>query len=198
MQRIPPLPLVLGLSLLSPALLAAQPVPPARLGATVRPLSLPEALRLAAGASEVVRIAGARYEQADAEVDRAASGYWPQISGSASYTRTLASQFEAFQADEDAPAPVTCDDFTANPGLPLDSRVDSLEAAVDCMSRVNPLASLGQLPFGQANQWNFGLQGSWMLFDGFRTAAGVAGAEAARQAALVGVTAEEASWMKIQ
>lgn len=51
-------------------------------------------MRLAESRSEEVRIAHARLAGAAAQVSRAKSERWPQIAGSASYTRTLASEFE--------------------------------------------------------------------------------------------------------
>lgn len=76
---------VLAASLLA-APATAQPAPAA--------LSLEEALRSAQRASEQVAVARAQVEQARAQVDSARSGYLPTVNGSASYSRTLRTQFE--------------------------------------------------------------------------------------------------------
>ena len=59
-----------------------------------RMLSLAEALELAEGASENVGIARAAVERARGERQQARSDYFPQLTGSATYTRTLESQFD--------------------------------------------------------------------------------------------------------
>ena len=63
--------------------------------AQVRRLTLDEALSLGANASEAVGIARAGVERALGQQQQARSELFPQLSGSASYTRTLASQFSA-------------------------------------------------------------------------------------------------------
>jgi outer membrane protein TolC len=57
-------------------------------------LSLEEALRIAAGESETVWVAEAGVLRAVGNTRIARSGFFPQLNGSASYTRTLRSQFE--------------------------------------------------------------------------------------------------------
>ena len=60
--------------------------------------------------------------------------------------------------------------FTAQPGAA--GRLDSLEAAVECVSRFGAAGGGGfeNLPFGRPNAYNFGLSLSQRLFDGGRTA----------------------------
>lgn len=57
-------------------------------------LSLDDALRIAAGESETVWVAEAGVMRAVGNQRIARSGFFPQITGSAAYTRTLRSQFE--------------------------------------------------------------------------------------------------------
>src|SRR5690606_11417389 len=59
-----------------------------------RPLSLEEALAAAGVESEEIAVAEAGVLSADAEVQRATAARLPQLGASASYSRTLASQFE--------------------------------------------------------------------------------------------------------
>ena len=56
-------------------------------------LSLSDALRIAAGESETVWVAEAGVMRAVGNERSARSGFFPQVSGSADYTRTLRSQF---------------------------------------------------------------------------------------------------------
>ncbi len=62
-----------------------------------RQMTLIEALELAEQKSEAVGIAKADVARAQGERRRARSSYFPQLSGSASYTRTLRSQFSALE-----------------------------------------------------------------------------------------------------
>ncbi|MET0399822.1 MAG: hypothetical protein ABW277_23745, partial [Longimicrobiaceae bacterium] len=59
-----------------------------------RPLSLEEALRLSSSTSEQVEIARAGITRARGSLLQARSAALPQLNGSASYSRALASQFE--------------------------------------------------------------------------------------------------------
>lgn len=71
----------------------APPTPPA--GATTpATLSIDEALRAAEPASEAIDAARADVDRASAQVGAARSGWYPQVNGTASYTRTLKSEFE--------------------------------------------------------------------------------------------------------
>ena len=79
---------LIALSVLAPALCAAQTSSPAR------PLSLEAALALAEEKSEQVEIARAGVSRAAAEEARARSEWFPQLSLTASYDRTLATEFE--------------------------------------------------------------------------------------------------------
>jgi outer membrane protein TolC len=137
-----------------------------------RALSLLEALTLAERESEAVGIARADLGRARGERRRSRSGYFPQLNGSASYQRTLRSQFSALQSDgeEDpnAPPPPECARFVPRPGLPVEERLDSLESAVECASNADPFAGLGDLPFGRENTYRFGLSFSQSLFTGGR------------------------------
>jgi outer membrane protein len=86
--------LLVGLLATSP--LAAQQLPVPQ----VRVLSLDSAVVLAEPASEVVGIAKAGVSRAQGAQSQSQSVFWPQLSGSASYTRALQSQFEgAFGPD---------------------------------------------------------------------------------------------------
>ena len=165
-------------------------------GAAVKPLSLVEALEIAERESESVGIAEGDLSRAEGERRRARSAYFPQLTGSASYTRTLRSQFSALQGDDQgpvAPAPEDCGAFVPRPGLPIEERLDSLEAAVECASNANPFAGLGEdLPFGRENTYRLGLSFSQTLFSGGRVTGQTQAANANVRSATLGLTAARA------
>lgn len=178
-------------ALLAPARRAAAQTP------APRPLSLEEALQRAEAASETVGIARAGVMRARGDLARARSEFFPQLTGTGTYTRTLRSQFSALESRDSTPvdttsAPSSCRRFTPPAGLPIDQRVDSLESQVQCLSSVNPFASFSRLPFGQKNTYNFGLQASQTLFAGGRIAAQSRAASAALRGAEIGLTSQQA------
>ena len=177
-----------GLAFFAAAQLSAQGTTPAtattqRPAAT--PLSLEEAVRRGESQSEAVHIARAGVGRSEGQQLQARSQYLPQIYGSGSYTRTLKSQYEGFGG---APADTTtstapeppCDDYLRDESAPIADRLAGLELSARCASGLNPFASFSSLPFGQANQYNFGLSLSQNLFSGGRMAAQRAAANAGR------------------
>ncbi len=165
-------------------------------GAAAKPLSLVEALDIAERESESVGIAESDLARAEGERRRARSSYFPQLTGSASYTRTLRSQFSGLQSDDSgpsAPVPEECDAFVPRPGLPVEQRLDSLESAVECASNADPFAGLGDdLPFGRENSYRLGLSFSQTLFSGGRVTGQTQAANANVRSATVGLTAARA------
>jgi len=177
------------------ALLSLAPVVHAQTpAANPRPLSLVEALDLAERESEAVGIARQEIARAEGEQRRARSGYFPQLTGLASFQRTLQSQFSALQDNSTGSAPSEeCPDFVPHPGLPLDQRIDSLESALRCASSSNPFAGLGSdLPFGRENTYRFGLSFSQTIFAGGRVSGQVRAAGAGVRSAAVGLTSAKA------
>ncbi len=180
------IPVLLALVACASALPAQEPSPP-------RTLSLDEALRLALPASENLGLARAAVARARGEEQRARSEFLPQITGTASYTRTLQSQFDRGGSSvADSTARSFCERFTADPAQPAGTRLDSLENAVTCLTRLNPFAALGDLPFGQKNQYNLGIQASQLLFAGGRVRAQARAARASREAQEINLSAQEA------
>src|SRR5262245_56599213 len=76
-------------------------------GQSGRSLSLEEALRNAESQSEAMKIAQAGVMRAQGQQLQARSQYLPQLSGSASYQRTLKSQFEALRSSGQSTPPPT-------------------------------------------------------------------------------------------
>lgn len=162
-----------------------------------RALSLDQALELAHLANEDIGIARTDVARARGDQKRARSSFFPQLSGSASYTRTLRSQFsELAGSGTTTPTPPptgpnTCPMFRPNPGLPIAARVDSLEQAVACAGAVDPFAGFQNLPFGRPNQYNLGISASWQLFN-LQTIGRAQAANAQVRSAEVGLTAAQA------
>ena len=169
---------------------AAQGTP----GPGARPLTLVQALDIAERQSETVGIAREELARAEGDRRRARSAYFPQLSGSASYTRTLQSQFSALDAGTDTTSgPVEpCSEFVPQPGLTIEQRLDSLESAVACASSADPFASFRNLPFGRENTYRFGLSFSQTLFSGGQVGGQTQAAAAAVRSAALGLTSAQA------
>lgn len=172
-------------------------------------LSLEEALRRAEDASETVDVARAGVTRARGQVLQARSARLPQVSGSLSYSRTLASQFAGFGGPPAAgdtagggggtggpppgcPATPPGAPYQPNPALPLQERVDSLEQALRCRQPGNPFAGLSRAGFGSENTWNYGLSASYSAFNGGSVAARNRIADAARRVAEVTFSTQRA------
>ena len=176
-------------------LLLAAAVPLGAQGSAARSLSLEDALALARPASEPVGLAAAAVTRARGEVYQARSGFFPQLTGSASFSRLIKSQFEGFASRDSSsgPArPTSCERFFADPSQPIGARVDSLEKAVECATALDPFGDLGSLPFGRANTYNLGLSLSQSLFSGGRVTGQLRAASAGRRSAEIGLTSAEA------
>jgi len=155
-----------------------------------RALTLDEALRLAEGRSEQITIAQAGVQRAQGQRMQAASQRLPQLNGTASYSRALASQFSALAGgggtDTTQTGPSNCPaSFTPNPSLPVEQRLDSLELAVQCggSGGASPFGNLSRAGFGSENTYTFGLALQQNLFAGGRIAAQVDAASAGRRRA---------------
>jgi outer membrane protein TolC len=180
-----------GLLLLGVVPLAGQSPAP-----FARRLSLEEALQLARPASEPVGLARAAVARARGEQYRARSELFPQLTGSASYSRLIKSQFEGFATDDNGsgPAqPTSCARFFPDPSLPIAARVDSLEKSLECVASLDPFGDLGSLPFGRANTYNLGLSLSQTLFAGGRVRGQLRAADAGRRSAEIGLTSADAN-----
>lgn len=158
-----------------------------------RALSLLEAVALAEDASEDVGIARAAVDRARGQQVQARSGYFPQLTGSATYTGTIRSQFSALQSEDatDSSSTASCRAYQPDPSLPLGERVDSLESALQCLSNANPFAAFRNLPFGREHQYNFGLSLSQTIFDR-RLGGQTKSAAAGRRFAEIGLESRQA------
>lgn len=184
--------LILAMSI-APALLDAQATPASQPVATS--LSLDDAVRMAESQSEAVRIARAGVQRTEGQRIQARSQIFPQIYGSAGYTRTLKSQYSSLASSDTttstSPAP-PCDDYLASSDASVADRLAGLETASRCASGLNPFAAFSSLPFGQANQYQLGLSISQNVFTGGRISAQNEAAAAGRRSATIELTAQRA------
>jgi outer membrane protein len=187
-------------ALLVPSIAPAQgtpTLPTVKTIGTRRAISLDEAVRIAESQSEVIRIARAGIQRAQGQQYQARSQRLPQLSGTAAYTRTLASQFSvaagpAPDTTKPAPPPAPCDQYLLGPTATTDDRLAGLEDASRCAIGGNPFSSFGSLGFGAKNQYNLGLSFSQSLFAGGRIAAQNSVANAGRRSAEIELTAQRA------
>ncbi|HEV2734256.1 MAG TPA: TolC family protein [Longimicrobiaceae bacterium] len=162
-----------------------------------RPLSLEEALRLSSSTSEQVEIARAGITRARGSLLQARSAALPQLNGSASYSRALASQFEGLGGgggpDSVATPPFCVGDFTPDPTLPVEQRLRQAEQRRTCP----PGGGFGgidfsNIGFGAENTYNLGLNFNWSVFNGGRNQALTRVARAGREVAEIGLGSAEA------
>jgi outer membrane protein len=166
-------------------------------GTAPRAIALDEAVRIAESQSEAIRIARAGVNRAHGQQYQARSQFLPQISGSAAYTRTLASQFSSIEGPavdttKPAPPPGPCDQYLRDATATTAERLAGLEDANRCALGGNPFSSFGSLGFGAKNQYNLGLAFSQNLFAGGRIVAQNAVANAGRRSADIELTAQRA------
>ena len=164
-----------------------------------RALTLEEAVRTAESQSEAIRIARAGVQRAQGQQYQARSQRFPQINGSASYTRTLASQFSniggstpAIDTTKPAAPPSPCDQYLRDATATTAERLAGLEDASRCSLGRNPFSSFGSLGFGAKNQYNVGLSFSQNLFAGGRIQAQNAVANSGRRSADIELAAQRA------
>lgn len=154
--------LSLAVTLAASAVVSAQA--PAAPPAATRTLTLDEALAIAEKTSERVAIAEAGIARAEGGLLLARSERMPQLFGTASYDRTLKSEFEGL-----------FDAGTTEPGAEPGGDVD-----------------FSNLPFGQANVYRLGLSFSQVIYAGGRLKAQQEQASIRRASAGLAVTAAQA------
>jgi len=123
----------------------------------VRPVSLQEARRLAVSSTEDVAAARATQRRARAQVLAAQSAFWPQLSGTGSYERSIKSEFEGL--------------FDAPMGGGMGGEGGEM------------MEGFGDLPFGRDNTWRLGVSVTQELWSFGRTLRRVAGARAGKRQA---------------
>ncbi|MQA91922.1 MAG: hypothetical protein GEU90_17160 [Gemmatimonas sp.] len=160
-----------------------------------RPLSLEEALTIAAGESEQVAIAEAEVVQAESEVERARAARLPDLTGSASYSRALVSQFDDLTtAPADVLGPPQCETpFEPSPSAATEQRIDAIEFRLTCPPSFGFGAiDFEEIGFGAENTYSFGLSFSLPVFTGGRLTSQSRIAAAGAESAQIGLESSEA------
>ncbi|HEX3865490.1 MAG TPA: TolC family protein, partial [Gemmatimonadaceae bacterium] len=189
---VPAITAVAAVAALGPARASAQTAA----GATIR-LSLDDALRIAQAQSPTIDVARAGVTRANGQRDQTRSQYFPQLNGTAGYTRTLQSQFSnllttpAVVDTSTAPKPqsVCAPAIAAN--ATAEQRAAALAAASTC-SAGSVGFNFNQTSFGAANQWALGLNFSQNVFTGGKLRAQSAAADAQLRSATIELGAQRA------
>lgn len=179
-----------------PAMLRAQqPAPTAPAStAAARPLSLDEAIRLAARESEELQVARAGVTRANGQQLQARSLYMPQLNGSVAYARTLRSQFSSLAgaAPDTTTGPrkvsVCAPNILAT--ATQAERDAALAQAQTCAATTG--IDFSKSSFGAKNQYTLGLAFSQNVFSGGRNSGQNAAATAGRRVAEVELTSQRA------
>ncbi len=176
-------------------------------GQSGRELSLEEALRQAETQSETMQIAQAGVLRARGQALQARSQYLPQLSGTASYQRTLKSQFEALRGSASPVPPPTvppppppdtttwytpCTRYLGGSGATPTEKILGLERYANCASSGGGGIDFSKVGFGSQHQYSLGLSGSLTLFSGGRVQAQNAAAAAGQRSANIEVAAQRA------
>lgn len=182
---------------------AAQPL----MGQAGRSLSLEEALRSAEAQSEAMKIAQAGVLRAQGQQLQARSQYLPQLSGTASYQRTLKSQFEALRGSAQPTPPATvppvpprdtttyftpCTRYLGGANATQTEKILGLERYASCASSGTGGIDFSKVGFGSQHQYSLGLSGTMTLYSGGRVQAQNAVAAAGRRSADVEVASQRA------
>ena len=186
---------------LAPAIPAQQPTSGAAVGATVR-LSLEDALKITQAQRQSIEVARAGVVRAEGQRLQTRSQYFPQLNGTAAYTKTLESQFSNFASSSastprDTTTPKTqalCAPTLAANATP-EQRAAALAQAASCQSASSSSSGgfdLSKTSFGATNQWNLGLTFSQNVFAGGRISAQNQAANAQLRSANIEVNAQKA------
>jgi outer membrane protein TolC len=142
--------------------------------AAARPLSLEEALRTAESQSATLQLARARLTSAEGQRYQARSQYLPQLTGIASYTRTLRSQFQGVSFGPPDTSTTPKPQAVCAPAIPANATPADIQAALaqasTCQSALGGF-NFSSVGFGAPNQWTFGLNFSQNVFAGGRISA---------------------------
>jgi len=185
---------------LAPTVQAQQPTVGASAGATVR-LSLEDALQITQAQRQSIEVARAGVVRAEGQRLQTRSQYFPQLNGTAAYTKTLQSQFSNFASStastpRDTTTPKTqalCAPTLAANATP-EQRAAALAQAASCQSGSSSSSGfdLSKTSFGATNQWNLGLSFSQNVFAGGRISAQNSAANAQLRSASIEVNAQKA------
>jgi outer membrane protein len=180
------------LAVTSPALAAAQQ--PAAGPSSARPLSLDDAIRLAARESEALQIARAGVTRAEGQQKQARSLYLPQVNSNVAYARTLRSQFSALAGGSTDTSTTLQPQAVCAPRIPANATAAERQAALDQASTCAAAQGIdfSRVGFGARNQYTLGLSVSQSVFSGGRNSGQSTAANAGRRSAEIEVVAQRA------
>lgn len=176
------------------ALSAQQPTPAPAAAPAGRALSLDDAIRLAARASEVLQIARAGVTRAEGQQMQARSQYLPQVNSSLAYNRTLKSQFSALAGGGGPDTSSTRQTSLCAPPISANATAAERNAAL-AQAQSCPAAQgidFSKVGFGARNQYTLGLGASQNVFTGGRVSGQVQAANAGRRTADIDLGAQRA------
>jgi outer membrane protein TolC len=181
-------------------LLAVMPFVPALAGAQqsagARPLSLDEAIRIAARESEQLQIARAGISRASGGVKQARSQYLPQVNAQLIYARTLRSQFSALASGggSDSTPTTPAAQAVCAPSIPANATPAERQAALAQASTCVAAAGIdfSKVGFGARNAYTAGLAISQNVYTGGRVAGQTASANAQQRSAEIELTSQRA------
>jgi outer membrane protein TolC len=161
-----------------------------------RRLSLEDALHAAEAQSEAVQIARSGLTRAQGQWYQARSQYLPQFSGTASYARTLRSQFQgvSFGGAADTTTVVAPQALCA-PKIPSGATQAEIQAALAQATTCQTASggfNFSSVGFGAPNAWTFGINFSQNVFAGGRISAQYQAANASVKTATIEVSAQRA------
>ncbi|HJQ19285.1 MAG TPA: TolC family protein [Gemmatimonadaceae bacterium] len=172
----------------------AQTVPANSTPAAARAISLEDAIRLADRSSETVEIARAGVTRASGQQTIALSQFLPQVNATASYARTLRSQFAGLSGGAAPDTSPNRPQSLCAPEIPANATPAERQAALDQASTCQAAGGINfsKVGFGALNQWALGLQFSQNVFTGGRATGQRNAANAGRRAADIELTAQRA------
>ena len=162
---------------------------------TAHPLSLDDAIRIAARESEALQIARAGVTRASGLERQARSQYLPQLNSQLAYARTLRSQFAALAGGASSDTSTTpkpqslCAPRIPDNATPAE-RAAALAQASTCAAAQG--IDFSKVGFGARNQYTLGLAFSQSVYSGGRISGQTASARAQERSAGIEVVAQRA------
>ena len=162
---------------------------------TAHPLSLDDAIRIAARESEALQIARAGVTRASGLERQARSQYLPQLNSQLAYARTLRSQFAALAGGASSDTSTTlkpqslCAPRIPDNATPAERAAALAQASTCAAAQAIDFSKVG---FGARNQYTLGLAFSQSVYSGGRISGQTASARAQERSAGIEVVAQRA------
>jgi outer membrane protein len=160
-------------------------------------ISLDDAIRMAIEKSDAIAVIRAGVSRADAQRLMLLSINKPQLSGTASYSRALASQFQGLDFGGGAPpmpdpTPALCAPRISATAT-AEERLAAVAQAQTCAEQTGGGFDFGATGFGAKNTWTLGLQFTQTVWDGGRVRAQLNAADAQMRSTSIDLDGARAS-----